>query len=225
MAFRVVLISCLCAAMISGKVLDWPGKNEATNADKQDEFPTNLSGLFYYTLGSSNDSEKYLFAVVNDPSTLYKLYWSGKNWLPLDADGWTNGKSLSFSGGKGNPDSEDLTLTSETSQYVYVASEKDNDDDTTKRISVLMFDVSVQETSLSALKEWSLTELNDISTDPNNGIEAITWIPDEFLVANGLYDASKKCTYEPSDYPHHGSGLFFVGMESKLHQTVRSVVF
>ena len=198
-----------------GKVLDWPGKNQATNADKVNEFGENLSGLSYESL-DSNESDKFMYAIQNDPSTLYKLYWSGKNWLPVQTDYWSAGKLLHYGNGKGNPDSEDLTMTDDSSGSVYAASEKDNDDSGTKRISVLMFEDLDKTTTLSATREWILAELNSISTDVKNGIEAITWIPDDFLVAHGFYDSLRKATYDPSQYPGHGSGLFFVGMERKM---------
>jgi hypothetical protein len=48
---------------------------------------------------------------------------------------------------------------------------------------------------------------------PNAGLEAITWIPDEVLVAKGFMDDVKGQKYNPADYPNHGTGLFFVGAE------------
>jgi hypothetical protein len=67
-------------------------------------------------------------------------------------------------------------------------------------------------TKLSASVEWDLT--SDLpSVDPNLGLEAITWIPDSFLIKRNFFDANKKKLYDPSDYPQHGNGLFFVGLE------------
>jgi len=50
----------------------------------------------------------------------------------------------------------------------------------------------------------------------NLGLEAITWIPDTFLVGGGFADQSKgaNVAYNPADYPDHGTGLFFVGVEA-----------
>ena len=47
----------------------------------------------------------------------------------------------------------------------------------------------------------------------NLGIEAITWVPDSYLVANGFVDESTGAAYNPVAYPGHGTGLFFVGIE------------
>ena len=47
----------------------------------------------------------------------------------------------------------------------------------------------------------------------NLGLEAITWIPDDVLVAKGFFDESTGAKYNPASYPGHGTGLFFVGVE------------
>ena len=47
----------------------------------------------------------------------------------------------------------------------------------------------------------------------NAGLEAITWIPDDVLVAKGLLDENAGAKYNPAAYPDHGAGLFFVGIE------------
>jgi hypothetical protein len=48
---------------------------------------------------------------------------------------------------------------------------------------------------------------------PNLGLEAITWIPDSYLTAAGFRDESRNAAYDPTLYPNHGNGLFFVGVE------------
>ena len=48
----------------------------------------------------------------------------------------------------------------------------------------------------------------------NLGLEAITWVPDTYLVASGFIDESTGAAYDPSRYPGHGTGLFFVGVEA-----------
>ena len=47
----------------------------------------------------------------------------------------------------------------------------------------------------------------------NAGLEAVTWVPDEVLVAKGFMDDVKGQRYNPADYADHGKGLFFVGVE------------
>jgi hypothetical protein len=67
--------------------------------------------------------------------------------------------------------------------------------------------------TLTATNEWNLTA--DLpAVGPNLGMEAITWIPDAFLVQKGFFDEVKGHIYNPGEYPNHGSGLFFIGLEA-----------
>ena len=77
---------------------------------------------------------------------------------------------------------------------------------------MLRFDVSGSGSSLNATNEWNLTP--DIPPQGANlGAEAITWIDDSYLVSQNFFDEAKGHTYNPADYPNHGTGLFFVGIE------------
>ena len=97
--------------------------------------------------------------------------------------------------------------------YVYVASERDNTNSGTSRNSLLLFDVSGTSTTIAATREWNLT--SDLPTvGANLGIEAVTFVPDAFLVAHGFYDEHLGATYDPAAYPNHQGGLFFVGVEA-----------
>src|SRR5690606_4083440 len=67
--------------------------------------------------------------------------------------------------------------------------------------------------SLVATHEWNLTA--DIpATGANTGLEAIAFLPDAFLVASGFQDEATGVAYAPTNYPDHGGGLFFVGVEA-----------
>src|SRR5439155_5185 len=44
--------------------------------------------------------------------------------------------------------------------------------------------------------------------------EGLTWVPDSHLVANSFFDESKNHVYDPAEYANHGTGLFFVDLES-----------
>ena len=126
---------------------------------------------------------------------------------------WTNGKTLRYPGGTGAPDAEGLTRAEWSSTAIYVASERDNTADTVSRLSVLRYDLTATGATLTATHEWNLTA--DLPAAPaNNGLEGIAWIPDSFLVANALYDQAANALYDPSRYPGHGSGLFFLGLET-----------
>ena len=66
---------------------------------------------------------------------------------------------------------------------------------------------------LSATHEWNLAAALPPLGD-NAGLEAIAFVPDTLLVAKGLVDDSKGGgKYDPANYPDHGQGLFFVGVE------------
>ena len=51
--------------------------------------------------------------------------------------------------------------------------------------------------------------------DANLGLEGIVFIPDTFLLSKRFYDDSRGKLYDPNDYPDHGNGLFFLGLEGK----------
>jgi hypothetical protein len=48
----------------------------------------------------------------------------------------------------------------------------------------------------------------------NLGFEGVAFVPDTYLVQNGFVDQSVGAAYVPSDYPGHGSGLFFAALEN-----------
>jgi hypothetical protein len=95
---------------------------------------------------------------------------------------------------------------------MYVATERDNENSGVSRLSILRFDTSAAGTDLTATNDWNLTaDLPAVGS--NLGLEAITYVPDTALVAAGFFDESKNAAYNPANYPNHGAGLFFVGLE------------
>ena len=81
------------------------------------------------------------------------------------------------------------------------------------RPTVLRFDVSGSDPSLTATQEWNLTA--DLPVlGANLGAEGLAWLPDSYLVAHNFFDEGKGHTYNPADYPTHGTGIFFVGLEA-----------
>ena len=91
--------------------------------------------------------------------------------------------------------------------------ERDNNNSGVSRNSILRFDPLMAGSTLTATHEWNLTA--DLpTTGPNLGAEAVSWIPDSFLTGNNFFDASKNHTYDLIEYPGHGTGLFFVGLET-----------
>jgi hypothetical protein len=187
----------------------WPGGAAVELADGAKVFGKNLSGLTYQP--AAGGSPAILWAVQNNPSRLFRLEWDGKVWAPATAAGWSSGKELRYPNGGGSPDTEDLTKPDWDAGIFYVVAERDNGD-TTSRNSILRFDASAGG-PLTATHEWNLTA--DLpAVGGNTGLEAITWIPDAFLVAHQYRDDSTGQPYDPARYPDHGTGLFFVGLET-----------
>lgn len=184
------------------KATAWPGGSKVAIADDSGVFGTNLSGVSY-------ESPTVLWAVKNGPSTLYRLVQDGAKWRPDTANGWSEGKSMHYSDGSGDPDAEGIVFTPDG---VFTATERDNDDGDTSKPAVLRYATSGSGKSLNATGEWDLT--SDLpSVEPNKGLEAISWVPDSALTAHKFRDEHTKAAYNPANYPNHGTGLYFVGLE------------
>jgi hypothetical protein len=190
----------------------WPGSSDFQIADDLNVFGGNLSGMTHEASGSA--APGVLWAVRNGPGSLFRLLWNGTTYTPDATNGWSAGKTFVYPDGTGSPDSEGVTFAAGGSAGgMYVATERDNNNNTVSRNSILRFDASGTGTTLTATHEWNIT--GDIpATTANTGIEAITWIPDAFLVSKGFVDESTGQPYDPSDYANHGTGLFFIGIEA-----------
>ena len=192
--------------------LTWPGGAAVAVADAPNVFGSNLSGLTYQPSGSA--ARGVLWAVRNGPSTLYRLVYDGTKWTPDTANGWASGKTLRYPDGTGVPDAEGVTLAGGDANGVYVATERNDDgpNSNTSRPAVLRYDVSSPATTLNATRDFNLTgDLPGLGA--NTGLEAVTWVPDDLLVAKGFYDEAAGAPYSPARYPDHGAGLFVVGVE------------
>jgi hypothetical protein len=89
------------------------------------------------------------------------------------------------------PRRESLTRADLTQPFAYVSTERNDDagQNQVSRLSVLRYDLGAAGAQLTATHEWNLTaDLPPVG--PNLGLEAITWIPDAFLVAEGFIDQS-----------------------------------
>ncbi|HEY5937514.1 MAG TPA: lamin tail domain-containing protein [Kofleriaceae bacterium] len=177
----------------------WPGSASVTVADAGNVFGTNLSGIVR--------DGSVMWAVRNGPSTLFRLVWNGSIWVPDLA------RTLRYGDLGGEPDAEDVTRAEPGSSAIYVATERDNLAGTVSRPSILRFDLDQASGDLIATHEWNVASALPV-VGANTGLEAITWIPDSYLTANGFFDESRGAVYQPALYPDHGSGLFFVGVEA-----------
>jgi hypothetical protein len=186
----------------------WPGASAVQTVDVTNAFPSNLSGLHYQPATSGAAT---LWAALNGPGKLYRLVQSGGLWAP-DAGDWATGKVLRYTDGTGEPDSEGVTKGRWDEPGIYVATERNNQVSGVSRLSVLRFDETAAGTELGATNEWNLTSQLP-AVGANAGLEAITFIPDSYLVARGFRDSLLAKPYAPTDYPGHGDGLFAVGVE------------
>lgn len=190
----------------------WPGGTDVQTVGGLNVFGTNLSGLAYE--GSGTAAKGTLWAVRNGPESLFRLIFDGAIWTPDFSNGWTAGKTLQYpNGAPARPDSEGVTFAGSSTNGIYVSVERDNNANTISRNSVLRFDPAAPGSTLVATHEWNLTADLPV-TGANLGGEAIVWVPDNFLVRSKFFDASKNHLYNPSDYPAHGTGLFFIGLEA-----------
>ncbi|MHC3000072.1 hypothetical protein OB08_13300 [Microbacterium sp. HJ5] len=200
--------------LCEGVVIDeaWPGGTAVRVLDEEATFSGDLSGLDYEPSGSSAFGT--LWAVQNGDGLLYKLVADGHGgWAPAATEGWAGGKTLRYPGGTGAVDAEGVTVAGDDSAGgVYVSSERDNDASSVSRPAVLRYDVSGTGSTLTATGEWNLAA-DFAGLGANAGLEGITWVPDADLLAGGFVDAVTGSAYDPADYPGHGGGLFFVGVE------------
>jgi hypothetical protein len=190
-------------------VSPWPGEPAVTTADAGGVFGGNLSGLFSQPLAGLPTG--VVWAVRNGPGALFRLTFVNGVWTPRATRTWAAGKALRYPDGTGDVDAEGVTVVGTSA---YVAAERNNALSGTSRNSILRYDVAVESGPvLVATREWDLTP--DLPPNgPNLGLEAITRVPDAFLVAAGFVDESRGAAYDPANYPNHEGGLFFVGVEA-----------
>ena len=198
----------------------WPGGATVTVADQLCAWKTttgpegrDMSGLVF-----DPTNPDVLWAVKNK-SWVFRLVQQGDVWVPDTANDWGAGKQIFFPGGVGQPDSEGLTVGPDGA--LYITTERDNSNNAFALNSILRFDPTAAGTTLTPTEQWNLTadfpELIVPGGDKdkaNLGFEGVTFVPDTYLVQNGFVDQSTGSAYYPSDYPGHGSGLFFAALEN-----------
>ncbi|MDZ4259901.1 MAG: lamin tail domain-containing protein [Gemmatimonadales bacterium] len=189
-------------------VSPWPGDGDVFNGDGGNLFGGNMSGLSY--AGSGTSAPGVLWGARNGPGAVFRLLWSGTSWLPDPANDWSNGKALRYPDGTGDVDAEGIVVIGNN---IFVASERNNASNGISRNSVLRYDVLGAGSTLIAITEWKLTADLPV-VGANLGLEAITFIPDNDLVATGFIDQTTNTPYTPATYPNHGEGLFFVALEA-----------
>lgn len=190
----------------------WPGPGtDVVTVDAMNAFTSNLSDLIYDP--GATTAQDVLWGVRNGPGTIYRLVWNGTIWTEDATNGWDAGKALHYPDGTGDPDAEGIAFAATSPDGIYVSAERNNSNNGVSRNSILLFDPSQSGTTLTATHEWNLTSDLPV-TGANLGAEAVTWIPDTYLVSKSFYDEKAGHAYVPTDYPNHGTGLFFVGLEA-----------
>ncbi|WP_165368087.1 lamin tail domain-containing protein [Phytoactinopolyspora endophytica] len=186
----------------------WPGSPDVATVDPAETFDGDLSGLDYQPTGTMEPA--VMWAVDNGRGRLHRLEWNGSVWDNSSADGWSAGKTLRYRDGSGTPDSEGVTVTGDGD--VVVGTERDNDNGSVSRLSLLRYEITGTETELVAAAEWDLTaDLPPVRA--NAGVEAVKWVPDTTLTELGFIDESTGDVYDPANYSGHDGGVYFVGIE------------
>lgn len=197
----------------------FPGPTGTTATASTFDFGQNLSGLFY--VAGATQAQDYMWGVENGDSgaplntgqsTLWKLTQdAGGNWGPADSN-WSKGVKLHYPDGSGQPDSEGVTAVG---GQVFVSAERDNTNGSVSRVAILQYDPSkISDGAVNATREWNLEpDFNLPATDANLGFEAVTFIPDSYLVAHG-FTTDAGALYDPKQYGDHFGGVFFAGLEA-----------
>ncbi|WP_284292916.1 carbohydrate-binding protein [Luteimicrobium album] len=174
-----------------------------------------MSGLAF------DPSDPDVLYAVKNKSWVFRLVPQDGLWVPDTSNGWGAGKEIFFPGSDdpqtNQPDTEGLTVGPDGA--LYVTTERNNQKNDVPLNSVLRFDPTQTGTTLVATDQWDLTsEFPELhagnKTEANLGFEGVAFVPDSYLTANGFVDESTGTTYRPADYPGHGSGLFFAGLEN-----------
>lgn len=204
----------------------WPTTDGVSTVDDQCEFITpedptgnDMSSLVFSADGSvlwGAQNKSHLWKLVKDRTT--------GTYLPATDNDWGNGKAITFAGTDptaSQPDDEGLTIGGNGD--LFTTSERDNQNSKVSKDEVLEYDPNATGTTLAPVQQWDLTSdfvpsvIAATGDDANLGFEGVTYVPDSFLTAHGFHDQHLNKTYNPADYPGHGSGLFFLGFEKNGH--------
>ena len=117
--------------------------------------------------------------------------------------------------GTGKPDTEGITVGPDGS--LFITTERDNAASGVPLDSILKFDPTTSETSLSATDQWVLTpDLDFTAADANLGFEGVAYVPDSALTAAG-FTTDDGSAYDPADYAGKLPGVYFGAVEKTGH--------
>jgi hypothetical protein len=209
--YAATAVLCLALAGPAAAQAPWPGGNAVSTVDVAKALGDDVSGLYYQNSGTA--APGVMWTVDNGNSRMDRLVFNGAAWVKDTTNGWSAGKTLRFTDGLGRPDSEGVTMTDAGEAGGVFVSSESNLDVVASRNSILRYDVSGAGTTLTATQEWNLTADLPV-VGRNSGAESVEWVPDAYLTGAGFIDQNTGLPYDPTDYPNHGSGLFFVGIEA-----------
>lgn len=202
------------------------GKDSVTAVDDGLTYNTdtgNLSGLEALADGS-------VWGAINGQclialeSSVIKYIPSGNSYII--ASGYP--KLFLLADGK-TPDAEDLTFDDAGNLFIGIERTNTKNFKNIKRISIVRYSaasVTGALPNITATNEWNLINAFPLNRDEvpdgndndlaNLGLEAIVYMPDSWLVAQGFFDERVNATYNPANYPGKMSnGVLFAGCEYK----------
>lgn len=190
----------------------WPGGASARTIDEPAYYGTDVSGLVHQA-GSTPSADR-LWAVDDGDGRVLKLQERSGVWVRSTDAGWGAGKQVKFPDGR-TPDAEGLVVVGGAA---YLSTERDGSD--AARPSIIRMDLAAAGPVVTASHEWRLrSEFPDVS--PNLGLEGVTFVPDDFLVARGFVDESSSAPYDPARYPQRVEpGVFFTAAEAPSEKGV-----
>ncbi len=180
----------------------WPGGSESERVDiTQPDMGNNMSGAVW------NPTREKLWLVSNSGIVWRMSCGSGLD--PLDAASWT----VDFEGGYAakwivGDDTEAITQAGWDDEAIFVGVERDGGG----RRLVREYDVSGNLGVVSLTNTWTILEMQ--SGAANSGLEALTFVPDDWLAHGGFVDRNGD-PYPASVF--ETGGLFFAGLQSNGH--------
>lgn len=190
----------------------WLGSSNVITYDQGVQmFQSDSSGLDFY--------KGQLYAINNKKGTFWVMDVKKDGTMEYAKGFDAQGKNLAFladaqNPSESNPDAEGITV--DENGKAYAAVERDNNNKNVNYNVILQFDPWEEKSTVTALKEWNITNLlPDVTA--NAGIEAVEWVSNS-EVEGKLVDQNTGVGYDAKKYPNAvGNGVFFVALEKNGH--------
>ena len=185
----------------------WPGLQDVTVIDPSSDLfggLTDLSGLDYH--------DGWIYGVNNKQGTYTVFKVHGVNNIEFAQGFSPSGKSIGFTDGKGDLDSEGITVAGDGTAYLAVERDNKSKDKNYNLVIEVQNPLNIGSSS-KASRQWDITNKLP-KVNANMGIETIEWV--SFDALNGkLWDQTKNKALDGKDYPNAvANGVFFVGLEN-----------